>query len=118
MINASNFGAPTLERNLGVSKTVPDMSLSLRQMIDRHLSGGRVKTFEPVYVGENSLIPPGFERMDNIAKVALGRELGEFVRTTRGRLISARQHREKLAAEQEIIERYKRSVDGVDAASK
>lgn len=87
-----------LESNLGTSVTVPDMSIPLRTLIDRHLQGGKVKTFRGTYVPDSSLVPTDFERMDSLDKAQLLKELPDFIATSRGKLISSRQAREAAAA--------------------
>lgn len=69
-----------------VSVTVPDRTLSLRDMITRHNSGGAVKSFTPVYLGETNQIPVGFEKMSLIDRAELAQKLPDFISTTRGRL--------------------------------
>lgn len=46
----------------GVSMTVPDQTLSLRELIDRYTRGVPVRTHQPVYNGDEDL--PDFERLD------------------------------------------------------
>lgn len=109
--NSSNYvhSLSRLECNDGPSMTVPDMSLSLRDLLNRHKSGGKVKVFEPVYTGENSMIPDGFERMDQMEKVELAKNVADFVRTTRGRIISAREAAKRAAYERDLIEKHEAS---------
>jgi len=116
--NASTYehSHTRLESNHGVSMTVPDMSLSLRDLLARHNAGGKVKVFTPVYTGDNKLIPDNFERMDLIDKLSLAKEVGDFVRTSRGRLISARKAAEQDAYDRLVVERHlakSRPVDPV-----
>jgi len=85
------------------SNTVPDMSLSLRTLLDRYTRGGKVKTFEPVYADSTSRIPVGMENMDKFERWDLSKQLGDFIEVERGRLITARQAREQAA--------FKASVD-------
>lgn len=89
------------------SSTVPDMSLSLRDLLDRHARGGKVKTFEPVYADETSSIPVGLENLDKFDRWSLSKQLGDFIEVERGKLITARQHREQQA--------YKAAVDAAVA---
>jgi len=112
--NASNyglFGNRSAERVSELpSNTVPDMTLTMRQMLDRHNSGGKVKTFHTVYTGDDSSIPVGLERMSKVERAQMAIDLRDFVATTRGGIISKREARKK--AEQEaLIE--KRVAEGV-----
>lgn len=77
------------------SLTVPDMSLSLRQLLDRHKSGGNVKTFSPVYTDGFDLLPDGFERMSKVDRAQLLLDTSDFISTTRGRIITARESRQR-----------------------
>lgn len=108
MINATNFKkvkSPSFEIFTLPSKTIPDMTISLRQMLVRHKAGAKVKVFEPVYTGENSMIPVEFERMDQTEKVALAMKVADFIKTSRGRLITARQKAEMDAHEKALEEK-------------
>jgi len=90
-----------LESNRGTSVTVPDMSIPLRTLIDRHLQGGKVKTFRGEFIPVDSSVPITLERMDPLDRAQLAKELGDFVSTSRGKLITAKQARE--AAERELL---------------
>lgn len=79
-----------IERNYMKSVTIPDRTMTMRQLIERHQSGGTVKTFSPVFT-DSELLPDNFERMDNLERAKLLKDLGQFVVTTRGRLMTARQ---------------------------
>lgn len=79
------------ETNSGKSEVVPDMSLSLRQLIDRHMSGGKVTTFRDLNIPENSsVIPLSLERMSKIDAAQLAKDLPHFIAHTRGSIVSRR----------------------------
>lgn len=82
------------EHNYMVSVTVPDKTISLRDMITRYQSGGKVKSFTPVYLDEANVIPVGFERMDLTERAQFARDLPHFIADSRGRLQTLRQARE------------------------
>lgn len=88
-----------LESNFGKSVTVPDMSIPLRTLIDRHLSGGSVKTLPGKFLPDNTSIPLDLERMDAVDKAQLLKSLPDFIATSRGKLISRKQAREAAARE-------------------
>lgn len=94
------------EDNKLPSRTVPDKTISLRDMITRYQSGGKVKSFTPHYLGETSLIPPNFERMDLVERAQFAKELPHFIADSRGRLQTMRQARE--AAEKQAAAEAKR----------
>lgn len=106
MVNSSNYIAPSLERNTAISQTVPDMSITVRQMMDRHNAGGAVAVFKPVFTGESNILPDNFERMDKIERQQLARSLGDFVATTRDRLITQRAATKRAQEEKLIVDRY------------
>lgn len=83
------------ESNMGKSCAVPDMSIPMRTLIDRHLQGGNVKTFRGTYLPPNSSIPLNLERLDSVERAQLSKELGDFVATTRGKLITAKEARRR-----------------------
>lgn len=95
------------EQNYGVSVTVPDKTISLRDMITRHMSGGRVKSFTPVYLGETNLVPLGFERMDLLERAQFAKDLPHFIADSRGKLQTMRQQRERV--EKEAVAAQKRA---------
>jgi len=106
MMNQTNYKPGKKSRNTMPGLTVPDMSLSIRDLLNRHKAGGRVKVYEPVYVGEESIIPPEFERMDKFQRAELAKQVADFVATTRGNIVSARQAAKMAQQEAEIIARY------------
>jgi hypothetical protein len=79
------------------SMTVPDMHTSLRELIDRHLRGGNVKVFQGTNVSPDSMIPVGLERMSSIDRAELAQRTSDFIVTTRGRMVTARQAADKAA---------------------
>lgn len=110
------YAGPRPSLNLGASMTVPDMSLSLRDMLNRHKAGGVVKTFNPVYVDPESKFPLNFERMSQIDRKQMSLDLSDFIADTRGRLISARQQAKNDAIAVKVAARAaaKAVVDDVD----
>jgi len=106
---ANHFTGPknkVKESNYQISVTVPDKTISLRDMITRYQTGGRVKSFTPHYLGDTELIPVGFERMDLVERAELAKNLPHFIADSRGRLQTMRQVREK--AEKEALAQKKR----------
>lgn len=89
------------EVNLLPSVTVPDRTLSLRQLIDRHNSGGKVKSFLPSYLGDATVVPVGFERMSLIERADFAKQLPSFIADSRGRLITLRDAIDKASREAE-----------------
>lgn len=104
--NRSGARNNRLEHNHMPSRTVPDKTISLRDMITRYQSGGKVKSFTPVYLGDANIIPPNFERMDLVERAQFAKELPHFIADSRGRLQTMRQARE--AAEKEAAALAKR----------
>lgn len=96
-VNAHTFEPSQGEVFTQVSQTIPNMSISLREMIDRHNRGGNVKVFTPVTVPDDSMVPVELERMSSIDKAQLSIELADFVISTRGKLITARKAAQKAA---------------------
>lgn len=89
------------EGNYKVSRTVPDRTLSLRQLIERHNSGGQVKSFLPQYLGEASVIPVQFERMSLVERAQYAKDLPQFIADGRGRLITLRESIERASKQAE-----------------
>lgn len=107
--NQSNYKGAQSEKFTLPSLTVPDMAISLRTMLDRHLHGDKVAMFHPVHVTDDDMIPANFERMSKVERAAMARDVGDFIATTRGRIQSAKQasdaekHRLVVEAEAEKL---------------
>lgn len=71
----------------GISLAVPEMSLSLRDLLDRHLRGGNVKTYNPVYRSDRF---PEVEKMDKLQLFDLAKQTADFIANKQGKLVSAR----------------------------
>ncbi|QXP08477.1 MAG: hypothetical protein [Arizlama microvirus] len=112
----ANYARPRGESSTAPSKTVPDMSISIREQYDRHRSGGKVKQFQPVsdeQLGLRLASDFGFgdpERMDKVEIAVASKRLADFVATERGKLITARQHQENEARKAFIIEEYRKGL--------
>lgn len=94
-VSHANYVPPVSRTVYSPSRTVPDMSLSLRDMLNRHLNGGAVKTFQSVNVPVGSRIPINLEMMDPFEKAELAERNADFIATTRGRMQTARAAREQ-----------------------
>lgn len=103
---AANKSA-VLESNTMLSVTVPDRTLTLRQLIERHNSGGAVKSFVPSYLGDTNLIPVGFERMSLVERAEILKNLPHFISDARGKLITLREAAEKARKQAEADARMK-----------
>jgi len=88
------------------SITVPDQDIPLRTLLDRHLKGGQVTQYKPVYLDDDQTIPDGFERMSVIDKAAMAKGLSDFVTTTRGNLLTRRDAELRARKEAEVIAAY------------
>lgn len=90
------FGQPVNKSQVfhGKSLAVPEMSLSLRQLLDRHQRGGSAKSFNPVYRNDKF---PQVEKMDKLELFELRQKTADFVQTTRGKLQSARRAADSAA---------------------
>lgn len=110
LINWKNYNYKTLpdvvEINTLPSMTVPDMSLSLRDLVERHKKGLNVKTFSPVYSEKNV----GLEKLDKIERAELVTKLADFVSTSRGRLLTGRAAALKAAQDAAVIAEHERKM--------
>lgn len=95
--NRSNFVRSAGEVNDHPSETIPDQAIPLREMLNRHLNGGVVKQFSPVFVDSENPLPIIFERMSRIDQAQLLHDVSDMVETTRGRVETRRMERERLA---------------------
>jgi hypothetical protein len=64
------------------SQTVPDMTLSLQELVERYTRGQSVATFTPVYYGEDEEFAD-VSRMDPIERIEYARYIREQISTAR-----------------------------------
>lgn len=63
------------------SQTVPDMTLSLQELVERYTRGQSVATFTPVYYGEDEEFAD-VSRMDPIERIEYARYIREKIAET------------------------------------
>lgn len=91
---------PRVEVVLGVSCTVPGMTLSLAELLKRHVRGGDVTVYEGVY-SDDPDIPDNLERMTEIERIDLAREIRVGIDDARGRLNADAVFKKQKAKEDE-----------------
>jgi len=64
------------------SQTVPDMTLSLQELVERYTRGQSVATFTPVYYGEDEEFAD-VSRMDPVERIEYARFIREKIAETR-----------------------------------
>jgi hypothetical protein len=64
------------------SQTVPDMTLSLQELVQRYTRGQSVATFTPVYYGEDEEFAD-VSRMDPIERIEYARYIRQQISTAR-----------------------------------
>lgn len=64
----------------GPSLTIPDQSLSLKDLLERYVMGQSVETFQGHYNGEDHDVPLGIERMDQLEKLDLARQVRQGIK--------------------------------------
>lgn len=77
-VNAFDFETLSLngEINNEPSETVPDMTMSLSEILKRYTRGGEVATFTPVYQNHDDFDEnPEFEKMDATEKLQMALDL-------------------------------------------
>jgi hypothetical protein len=67
------------------SQTVPDMTLSLQELVERYTRGQSVATFTPVYYGEDEEFAD-VSRMDPIERIEYARYIREKIAETQNSL--------------------------------
>lgn len=94
------------------TKTVPDMSLSVRELVNRFVrqgSFGAVATLQPVFLGEKET--PAFERMTEMEKIDyakhVGQEADEALIRIKNRKAEAELQAQKDAMELELEKRLR-----------
>lgn len=83
------------------SQTVPDMTLSLQELVQRYTRGQSVATFTPVYYGEDEEFAD-VSRMDPMERI----EYARYIRQKIG------EHRTSLAEQQRAEGREPQTSDG------
>lgn len=97
------YSGPTCENNDGVSLTVPDQAMSMREILDRFARGipfeaGKV----PIWSEEDDLdesTPIDFNRLDLAEKEAIGIEVGRTLREHKKRKEAASKSQPEPSAE-------------------
>lgn len=91
MRNASNYVQEVLsndelfgEKNTEPSLTVPDQTLSMRQILERYYRGEAVSIYEPVYSDDEDV--PDVEKMDKLEKLDLLRDVKEGISEIQDRM--------------------------------
>lgn len=74
-----NYSGPKKEKFTLPSLTVPDQTLSLHDLISRYVRGQEVPVYQPVFLDEDSPVPPGLENMTVQDRIDLARELKENI---------------------------------------
>jgi len=105
--NAVTHEAPDGEVFSIPSKTVPDMSMKLYEMIERHQRGGSVKTYVGANVPTDSMVPIDLEMMDKVERKRLSGQVADFIATTRGKMMTAKQAEKQRQFDALVDERAK-----------
>lgn len=79
----------------GVSKTVPNMTMPLKDLLERFTRGQAVATLNPVYNGDEDL--PDFERMDPMDRLDYARDIRMGIRQTQDEMARAQEAAKKAA---------------------
>lgn len=79
------------------SQTVPDMALSLSELLRRYTTRQSVDTLEGVWDADE-MVPDNFERLDQVERVELIRKLKGITMDAQGRLQRRRELLAKAAA--------------------
>lgn len=70
---------PVGEVNNLPSKTVPGMTLSLQELLRRYVKGDPVKTFEPVYLGDDDFLPNNLDSMSEMDRIDYKNDLKQGI---------------------------------------
>lgn len=78
-----HFEAPTTyEHPKGVSMTIPDQTLSLRELVARHTRGQSVPQHIGVFDDDNDNLMPELDKMDTLQKVDYLQSLKQSIQQT------------------------------------
>lgn len=73
--NAFNYKGSKKEVFTLPSLTIPDQTLSLKDLLARYVRGQDVPTFEPVYIDDETGVPVNFEKMTIQDRLDLAKEV-------------------------------------------
>jgi len=79
------------EKHGGISLTIPDQTLPMKELLARYTRGQQITTFTPVYNGDNDL--PDVSRMTELEMLELKMGINEHIRETRDALITRSKER-------------------------
>lgn len=99
-INYNSSGMDVFEISDAKSMTVPDQTLTIRQLLERYTTGGSVATFTPVYNGDEEFAE--FEKMDKLDKLMYAQELEEGIQEFRRTKAVQREEAKKAAAKPSV----------------
>jgi len=84
-----------------VSKTVPGMTLSLKDLLARYVRGDSVTVFEPVFTGDADTA--NFEAMDEMDRIDAARQLKDSIADKQAEMQFKRNERAAAAAEKLLM---------------
>lgn len=109
------------EKDFGPSKTIPDMTLSVEQLIKRHLRGEEVATYSGIYLLKNEEdftgIIPSWETMSRIERVEYARELTQYIKNKRTELGQIHQQKLRSKKAKEDMKRHIQERDNSQTSS-
>lgn len=80
-VNSFTFVRVGDEVNTQPSQTRPEMTLSLKTLLERYTRGGHVATFSPVYTGSGEFDDnPEFEKMDALEKLQMAKSIKDSIK--------------------------------------
>jgi hypothetical protein len=96
------------------SQTVPDMTLSLKELVERYTRGQSVATFTPVYYGEDEEFAD-VSRMDPIERIEYARFIREKIAESRTSLAehTRAEGREPQTSDGQNLEEEKQEENGL-----
>lgn len=68
-----DYPGPQKEKFTLPSLTIPDQTLSLKDLLSRYVRGADVPVFEPVFIDDDSGVPINLEKMTKQEKIDLAR---------------------------------------------
>lgn len=79
-----------MEMPKGDSLTVPNQTLSLRDLLERYVMSGTTEVFPATYTGmEENILPDDIEKLDPFQRRDLAAQLGEYIAEGQQKIIEA-----------------------------
>ena len=97
----------------GSSKTKPDQTMSLQELINRFTRGGEVATLTPVYAGDADF--PDIDRMDPMERLDYARQIEQEIEHEKAKIARNQARAAKRKKDKEAKQKESKNADVEEA---